>query len=132
MNEPFRVDFSQGAFSVEMPTLVFWSIVVLLIAFNFRRRSLSDRGKWDSAWNPIPPSLKENPAPMVTAWRAMSSLFSSFGFGLLWILALAVAVDLAFLQGEASIYVWENLGPGLAAASRFFRDILRQIVATLV
>ena len=132
MDEPFRIDFSQGSFSVEMPTLVFWSIIILLVAFNFRRRSLSDRGKWDSAWNPIPPSLKESPAPMVTAWRAMSSLFSSFGFWFLWILTAAVALDLAFLQGEASMYVWENLGPALAATGRFFRDVLRQIASTLM
>ncbi|MEZ4638992.1 MAG: hypothetical protein R2873_28865 [Caldilineaceae bacterium] len=50
MDQPFRLDFSQGLFSIQLPGMVLWSIIILIVAFAFRRRSLSDRGKWDKAW----------------------------------------------------------------------------------
>lgn len=124
MDQGVHVDVTPSLVSIDISPYILIAIVILAIAFTFRRRSLSERGKWDKAWDPISPSLKESPPPMVTSWRALNSLLSSWWTNWVWVLLLALALDLALFQGAASIYVWNHLGTWSLSIGQGLKSIL--------
>jgi hypothetical protein len=87
-------------------------VFIVLMSF-FRRVSLDGKKAWDSAWEPIQPTLQAKPAPSTYVRRGITGLFTWFMGWSLVVAFFALAVDQFLFAGSFIMGLWRFLAGGL-------------------
>jgi hypothetical protein len=112
---------------------VILAVIFIVIASQLRRKSVEAKKNWDKSWDPIPPSLKESPAAMVTARRGVTGCATwILNRWILFPIFVALSIDFALFQGEATTYVGENLDEWLRMLGDSVLSFLRQLARAVL
>lgn len=124
---------SPDAQTITVSWNIIWGILLAGLAFHWRRLARDNWANWNRANQPTQKSFENTASAMEGVRLGCLGLILGSGYWILWVLSLALALDLVFADGE--LILWRSgeiaqwITEVMATFSQFAFKLLRALLS---